>query len=582
MNPAENASRTEAQHARDLVNHELLAQLAAVTGGLAPEPYVRAWWDWYLNLSKSPDKQTELMQSAWTKALDSWQFAMSASQGGNSSAAADDRRFADAAWNQWPFNVYARSYKNWESWWREALRSAPGADERSRQLVEFVGQHLVEAASPANYLHTNPELLEQTRAESGQNLARGYQNWVEDIQRMLTGQATAGTERFKVGQNIAATPGKVVLRNDLIELIQYSPQTPTVHAEPILITPPWIMKYYILDLSPKNSLVRYLVEQGHTVFMISWKNPTAIDRNLGMDDYYQLGFSDALDAVGAIVPDRRIHVVGYCIGGTLNVIGTSALCGRGDERIASLSLLTTLSDFEEPGEISVFIDPEQIAMLDAMMSKKGFLDGKQMGSAFQMLRSYDLMWLPMVNTYVRGKRDQLSDLMAWNADATRMPRRMHTEYLKKLYLENQLTNGRFEVGGTCISMSAIRVPVFSVGTETDHVAPWRAVYKTRAHTGSADFTFLLTSGGHNGGIVSGPQNPKRRYRMLTWHDSTTVITPDEWLAQAPLSQGSWWPAWQQWLSEHSSSTRVAPPPMGNEAEGYCPTIDAPGEYVLQR
>ena len=576
------AIHAHAKHAPEWLRRELLAQLAAVTGGLAPEPIIRAWWDWYLSLSRSPDTQMALARSAWEKALDSWQFAFSALRGPAEPAVTGDRRFADAAWNQWPFNVYARCYKNWESWWREALDSAAHAEEQSSQVLKFFAGQVLEAASPSHYLPTNPELLELTRAESGRNLIRGYRHWLDDVKRMLHREPAAGTDGFKVGRDVAVTPGKVVFRNELIELIQYSPQTPTVYAEPILITPAWIMKYYILDLSPRNSLVRYLVDQGHTVFMISWKNPGAADRNLGLDDYFRLGFSGALDAVAAIVPDVKTHVVGYCIGGTLNVIGASALLGKGDQRIASLSLFTSLADFSEPGEISVFIDPAQIAMLDAMMAKTGVLDGMQMAAAFQLLRSYDLLWLPLVDSYVRGKRAQLNDLMSWNADATRMPWRMHSEYLRRLYLENELIHGRFEVEGAPINMSSIQIPVFNVGTETDHVAPWKAVYKTRAYTRSPDFTFLLTSGGHNAGIVSGPQNAKRRYRMSTWRDAATVPSPDEWLAETSLTHGSWWPAWQQWLVEHSSSARVSPPEMGNRAEGYGAIMDAPGQYVHQR
>ena len=576
------AMHAHTKHAPEWLNRELLAQLAAVTGGLAPEPIIRAWWDWYLNLSRSPDTQVELAKSAWDKALDTWQFSFKALQTAPETAVTGDRRFADEAWNQWPFSVYARAYKNWESWWQQALSGTNASEEKNAQLVKFVGGQLLEAASPSHYLATNPELLELSRAETGRNLIRGYRHWVEDVRRVLQKQPPAGAEAFRVGQDVALTPGKVVLRNDLIELIQYSPQTPTVHAEPILITPAWIMKYYILDLSPKNSLVRYLVEQGHTVFMISWKNPTAVDRNLGMDDYFRLGFCGALDAINAIVPGRKTHAVGYCIGGTLNIIGTSALLGRGDPRIGTLSVFTSLADFSEPGEISVFIDPTQIAMLDAMMAKKGVLDGMQMAAAFQSLRAYDLLWLPLVDTYVRGKRMPLNDLMSWNADTTRMPWRMHTEYLRRLYLENELVHGHFEVEGAPINMNAIQIPVFNVGTESDHVAPWKAVYKTRARTRSSDFTFLLTSGGHNAGIVSGPQNPKRRYRMLTWHDAATMPSPEEWLEQAPMNHGSWWPAWQRWLTEHSSTERVAPPAMGNEAQGYEATVDAPGEYVHQR
>lgn len=582
MIPDPQASTVADLPSRELLNRELRAQLAAVTGGLAPEPFAAAWWDWYLRLAEAPERQAELSQGAWAQFNDTLQFAAAAADGSSTPAVSDDRRFAHAGWSHWPFNVYARAYKNWEAWWREALHHIPGFDGRNEQLVDFSGRQLLEAASPANYLPTNPELIELTRAESGQNLVRGYRHWLEDVQRVLTGQPPAGIEQFQVGRDIAVTPGKVVLRNDLIELIQYSPQTPTVYAEPVLITPPWIMKYYILDLSPANSLIRHLVSQGHTVFVISWKNPTAADRNLGLDDYFELGFMDALDAVSAIVPGRKTHVAGYCIGGTLSFIGAAALAQRGDTRIASLSLFASLCDFSEPGELSLFIDSRQLATLDDLMWKKGFLDSKQMGAAFQMLRAYDLLWTPMINQYIRGQRDKLSDLMAWNADGTRMPWRMHTEYLHKLYLQNELAECRFELDGMKLNLGDIEAPMFVVGTETDHVTPWKAVYKARRHTCSADYTFLLTSGGHNAGIVSGPENPKRRYRILTWTDAETHLSPEEWQMQAAQQSGSWWPVWEQWLSAHSSAEQVAPPAMGNGAEGYWPTVDAPGEYVLRR
>ncbi len=371
------------------------------------------------------------------------------------------------------------------------------------------------------------------------------------------------------------------MRNPLVELIQYDPMTPSVYAEPIVIVPAWIMKYYILDLSPKNSLVRYLVSQGHTVFMLSWKNPGVEDRDLGMDDYLQLGIRDAIDAVAALVPQSKLHMVGYCIGGTLLSIAAAVLAKQRDRRIASLSLLAAQTDFSEPGELSLFISPSQIEMLEAAMQSSGVLTAEQMGAAFTMLRSRDLLWVPAVNKYLRGQIDKPNDLMAWNADGTRMPSRMHTEYLRQLYLDNALARGAFSAQGERVDLSEIHCPMFVVGTETDHVAPWRSVYKVRALTRSSDYTFLLTSGGHNAGIVSGPAHPRRRHRMLTWSDSETTLTPDAWHEQAPLTQGSWWPSWQHWLAAHSSPERVASPVVGNPEAGYPVLGDAPGQYVLQ-
>jgi polyhydroxyalkanoate synthase subunit PhaC len=562
------------------VDRQLRAQLAALTGGLAPDDYAKAWWEWYLSLATQPPRQTQLAQSAYEKLLDSWQFLTQATAGQPLAPGREDLGFGDAAWNVWPFNMYARAYGNWVSWWQQALDGSGGA-EQSR--ASFAGRLLLEAASPANFLQTNPELLNRTAAESGQNLIRGLKNWLEDAQRAIGGGGqTPGTEEFEVGKQVAVTPGKVVFRNRLIELLQYSPQTPKAYAEPILITPAWIMKYYILDLSPRNSLVRYLVEQGHTVFMISWKNPDAADRNLGLDDYVQLGFLAALAEVRRRVPRRKVHAVGYCIGGTLLAIAAAAMAGAGEQQLASLTLLAAQTDFSEPGELSVFITPSQIAMLEAMMHKSGVLESERMGGAFALLRSRDLLWSPAVTQYVRGERPKVNDLMAWNADGTRMPWRMHSEYLERLYLKNELARGEFTLDGRRLDLASVQVPMFVVGTETDHVAPWRSVYKVRGLTRSSDYTFLLTSGGHNAGIVSGPVHPKRRHRMLTWTNTRSSLPPDEWLKSAPLFEGSWWPAWQRWLVAHSTSKQQpARTVTSHGTKARRMLEDAPGSYVRE-
>jgi polyhydroxyalkanoate synthase len=586
---------------REALNRELRAQLAAVTGGLAPEDYANAFWDWYLRLANSPATQRSLAESAWTKALDNWVFAAqalarvpaaaadrAAAEGTASTASVPpgpsspvDKRFAGEAWQQWPYNLYAHLYGNWESWWKEALSAAPGVSAPAARTLDFVGRQMLDATSPAHFLQTNPELLERTRAESGQNLVRGFRHWMEDVQRTLSGAPPAGKEAFTVGRDLAVTPGKVVLRNRLIELIQYSPQTDTVFAEPILITPAWIMKYYILDLSPRNSLVRYLVEQGHTVFVVSWRNPTSEDRDLGIDDYLKLGFRDALDAVTAIVPKTQVHAVGYCIGGTLLAIAAAALAREGDTRLKTLTFLAAQTDFSEPGELSLFISPAQLSMLEAVMHKSGVLKSEQMTGAFALLRSADLLWTPAIDSYLRGDRPKMNDLMAWNADGTRMPSRMHSEYLRRLYLDNELAHARFTAAGEPVDLAAIHTPMFVVGTETDHVAPWKSVFKIRGLTRSSDYTFLLTSGGHNAGIVSGASHPKRRHRVLTWNDASTTVAPEEWLQATPVTPGSWWPTWAAWLVQHSTPERSSPPPLGNPAAGYPPLEDAPGTYVFQ-
>ena len=562
------------------VERKLRAQLAALTGGLAPDDYARAWWEWYLNVATHPPRQAALARSAYEKVLDSWEFAARAASGQPLAPEDEAKEFADPAWNVWPFNVYARAYNNWASWWHQAL-THPGSTDHGLSRASFAGRLLIDAASPANFLHTNPELLKKTVTESGHNLIRGLKHWVEDVQRMASGGGRAPAhEQFEVGKDVAVTPGKVVYRNRLIELLQYSPQTPHVYAEPILITPAWIMKYYILDLSPKNSLVRYLVEKGHTVFMISWKNPDATDRDLGLEDYVQLGFLDALAEVRRRVPDHKVHAVGYCIGGTLLSIAAALLAARHDHSLASVSLFAAQADFSEPGELSVFITPSQIAMLEAMMSKTGVLESERMGGAFALLRSRDLMWGPAVEQYVKGERPKLNDLMAWNADGTRMPCRMHSEYLERLYLKNELATGDFTLGGERVDLKKLRSPMFVVGTETDHVAPWHSVYKLRGLTRSTDYTFLLTSGGHNAGIVSGPVHPRRRHRLLTWHDATTTLTPEQWHKRAPLHEGSWWPSWEHWLTAHSAAKQVAARAVAAATgSGSGALGDAPGQYV---
>lgn len=560
----------------------LREQLAAVTGGLAPDAYAKAWWDWYLNVAREPPKQLQMLQDAMAKAADSWAYALRASAGEQVHPAPGDARFGADAWNVWPFNIYARGYKNYVDWWQKALSNVPGMEPDHARTLDFMGRNALEALSPANYLATNPELLNATRAEAGENLVRGFGHWLEDVQRTLEGKGPSGTEKFVVGRDVAATPGKVVLRNELIELIQYAPSTPTVYAEPVLIIPAWIMKYYVLDLSPGNSLVKYLVGQGHTVFMVSWKNPTASDRGLGMDDYLRLGVRAAVEAVSRIVPGAQIHATGYCIGGTLLSIAAAVFAAEGDTRLKSVTLLAAQQDFSEPGELSVFISPSQLDMLEAAMNRTGVLKSEQMGAAFSMLRSRDLLWTPAVNTYLRGRRESPNDLMAWNADGTRMPCRMHAEYLRQLYLNNALARGEFESQGRRVDLAAIRIPMFVVGTETDHVAPWQSVYKARGLTRSPDYTFLLTSGGHNAGIVSGPVHPRRRHRVRTWLNDSESLPAQTWLETTPPVAGSWWPVWERWLGEHSGAKRVAPPALGSAAAGYPPIADAPGDYVLQK
>ena len=578
-------STQPAPTARDF-DREFRAQVAQMTAGLAPTAFTTAWADWAMHLALAPAKQRELQEHVLERSRDTLAFALRALSGAPVSPAEGfagdvDRRFKAEDWSQFPFNVYARTYQNMVALLKDAVRDVDGVTEYHDQLLEFALRMLLDATSPSNCLISNPEVLALTRSEQGQNLVRGLENLVEDLRRELSGVEPVGAEDFMVGDNVAATPGKVVFRNDLVELIQYMPTTKQVYAEPILIVPAWIMKYYILDLSPRNSMIKYLVDQGHTVFAMSWKNPDERDRHIGMDDYVEKGFFAALDAVTAIVPDRKVHSVGYCIGGTLLAIGAAALARDRDERLASITLFAAQTDFTEPGELAFFINPSQLAMLEATMHRKGVLESKQMAGAFVMLRAQDLFWQPMVDKYLKGRRDQMIDLMAWNADGTRMPWKMHSEYLYRLFLDNELATNRFPIGGRLVRLSDIRVPMFVVGTESDHVAPWKSVYKVDNLVRSDDFTFLLTSGGHNAGIVCGPVNPKRHYRIKTRRLADPHIAPDEWMETAAKYDGSWWPALQRWLARHSEA-KSKPPAMGAARKGYRAIEDAPGQYVRQR
>jgi polyhydroxyalkanoate synthase len=570
--------------ATDDVSRQFLATLAQWTGGLSPQAFGGAWLNVLARLATSPGRQAELARSALAKTVALAQYSGAALKGEPPRAAGTPyaQRFGDPAWAKFPFNLMAESFLSLSDWARAAVRNVPGADPAAENLVGFTVREGLELVAPDNYLPTNPELIRQTVDENGRNLARGLKHLAEDIARTYKGLGPVGVEHYTVGEQVAATPGKVILRNSLMELIQYAPQTTTVRAEPILIVPAWIMKYYILDLSPKNSLVNYLTGLGHTVFMISWKNPTAEDRNVTMDDYLTLGVRAALDAVTTVVPKHKVHAVGYCIGGTLLSIAAAELAAQDDERLASVTMFAAQTDFSEPGELSLFISPAQLAMLEAMMWKAGVLESRQMGGAFQLLRSYDLLWAPSIATYLKGERMGVNDLMSWNADGTRMAYRMHTDYLHQLYLNNDLAEGRYVANGEQLSLADITVPMFVVGTETDHVAPWRSVYKVGKLVRSTDYTFCLTSGGHNAGIISGPQHPKRRHRTHTSKAGSRLLSPDRYLEKVEPVQGSWWPTWAQWLDEHSSERKVAPPHMGASKQGLKPLGKAPGEYVLER
>ncbi len=552
-----------------------LANVAKVTSGLAPSVMVEAWADWAVHMTVSPGKQLQLAGSALRNAQAFWSDAF----GLSGAEAPSDKRFASDAWRAYPFNVWSGAHQRRWQWWQDAVTSVHGVAPPHENLMAFVAGLLVDTAAPSNSPLTNPDVIGATWTESGRNLARGARNLGQDIGEKLGALQPVGPQVFEVGRNLATRPGKVIFRNALMELIQYTPVTESVYAEPILIVPAWIMKYYILDLSPENSFVGYLVSQGFTVFIISWKNPDAADRELGMDDYLRLGVMDALDAVEAITHGAKVHAVGYCLGGTLLAIAAGAMARDGDARFASLSFLAAQIDFTEAGELRLFIDDSQVTMIEDMMSEKGYLSSEQMAGTFALLRARDLVWAPAIRDYLLGVRGDAFDLMAWNADATRMPARMHSEYLRQLFLDNDLTEGRYQVEDRAIAVSDIHTSLFVVGTEDDHVAPWRSVYKFHVFV-DADVTFVLTSGGHNAGIVSEPGHAHRHFRIAETLSDAPFRDPDDWFADTSQAAGSWWPSLVSWLEERSGK-RVPPPSMGTRSGRYAALCDAPGTYVLQ-
>ncbi len=581
-------------------------QLAKAGMGLSPIALSLAYADWAMHLATSPARQLMLAQ----KALASSQQLLRESVG-LASASPDakaipdkDARFNDLGWSLWPFNVMKNAFKSSDALLREYAQ-VDGMSKHHKHMVDFFNRQALDALSPSNWAQSNPEVLKAARDSMGQTWIKGYQNFANDLLEQHQAQHSADADpvkplAFEVGKDVALTPGKVVFRNHLIELIQYQPTTDKVYPEPLLIVPSCIMKYYILDLSAHNSMVRFLVAQGYTVFMISWRNPDASDRDLGMQDYLEVGVMEAMGAVRQRTGAPRIHAMGYCLGGTFLSIVAAALGKRSAEapvqarrkapgrrrgdsasldllpELASVTLLAAQTDFSEPGELGVFIDDEQLRSLREAMARTGYLSGRQMADSFRFLNSRDLFWSRNTRRYLLGQDEVGNDMMSWNADLTRLPERMHSEYLSSLFLNNALASGHYRLGGVGVALTDIRAPLLVVGTARDHVSPWRSVYKihllTKTHT-----TFILAAGGHNAGIVSEPGHANRSYQMDSLEKDQDWLDPDDWAAQAPLHEGSWWPAMHTWLSKRSSKP-VAPPAI-RRADVLC---DAPGHNVMVR
>lgn len=548
------------------------------TFGLSPISLTLAFSDWAMHLTSSPGRQMELANLALEQSLKLSREALKPKE-------VKDTGLSTLM--AMPFKALQSSMQATGEWWQSATQ-VRGVSPHHQHMTSFFIKQMFDVADTANWPASNPEILRTAIATGGTSLLRGEQNFLADLRAQQTKtfqtEHRTGTQvHFQVGKNLAITPGTVVYRNHLIELIQYSPQTTKVYAEPILIVPSWILKYYILDLSEHNSLVRYLVQQGHTVYILSWHNPDQKDRNDGMEDYLQMGVFDALIAISKISGKTPIHTAGYCLGGTLLSIAAAALARPAQVRdadlipeIKSVTLLAAQTDFSEPGEMDVLIDDSQVEMIEGLMSESGFMTGAQMAGSFQFLNSRDLIWSKRLREYMLGVRDVGNDMMSWNADVTRLPARMHGEYLHKMFLENALAQGRYQVEQHSISLTDIGQPMFVVGTARDTVSPWRSVYKIQ-HLTETDVTFLLASGGHNAGIVSEPGHPKRSYQVHTHKIGDAAITPDSWQKKMPVVEGSWWPEWHDWLASHSSNKQNPP-----NIPADMVLCKAPGTYVFKR
>jgi poly[(R)-3-hydroxyalkanoate] polymerase subunit PhaC len=575
------ASQTQTPQAeRYEADRALHAMVASLTGGVSPVALSLAYIDWAAHLAAAPQRRMEIVQGGIDTARQFFDSALHFFSPGHGPWASirpqpQDRRFEKPEWELPPFNLFAQGFLLTEQWCRDAITGLRGVAPENEAIVEFSVRQLLDVFAPSNFAATNPQVLQKAFQSGGENFVNGWRNWLDDLMQLISSSKPRGDNGFVVGRTVATSRGKVVYRNRLIELIQYFPATGKVHPEPILVVPAWIMKYYILDLSPHNSLVKFLTDQGFTVFMISWRNPRPEDRDISFDDYRRLGVNAAIDTIHEIVPGRQIHALGYCLGGTLLSIAAAAF-GRGGP-FKTITMLAAQTDFTEAGELTLFINDSQVAFLEDMMWERGVLDTSQMAGAFQLLRSNDLIWSRVAHDYLMGERALPSDLMAWNADATRLPYRMHSEYLRKLFLHNDLAEGRHVVDGKPVVLSDIHAPMFVVGAVRDHVAPWKSVYKIHYQV-DADVTFLLASGGHNAGIVAPPGEEGHFYQLKNKPEDAPYVGPDQWLKSAPRTEGSWWPEWTAWLTANSGEL-CEPPQMGTGRTEVASLPEAPGEYV---
>jgi polyhydroxyalkanoate synthase subunit PhaC len=555
------------------------AEDGTTTPGPDPLNIGSAFFEMTTRLMTNPARLMQAQIGFWQDYLTLWQNTARRMMGDKAQAVIEeskaDRRFKDEAWRENEvFDFIRQSYLLSARFFTNVVQTTEGLEPKTAQKVDFYTRQFVDAMSPSNFLMTNPEVLRRTAETGGENLLKGLSNLLADLERgkgQLRIRMTDET-KFKVGGNMAVTPGKVVYRNDLMELIQYQPTTEKVLKRPLLIIPPWINKFYILDLRPKNSFIRWAVEQGHTVFVVSWVNPDEKLAEKGFEDYMREGPYAALDAMEQATGERAFNVIGYCLGGTLLSCTLAHMAASKDTRVKSATFFTTMVDFAEAGELGVFIDEEQLHSLEEKMQKRGFLEGAEMATTFNMLRANDLIWSFVVSNYLMGQEPFPFDLLYWNDDSTRMPARMHSFYLRRMYQQNDLVKpGGVEIGGVPLDLRKNKVPSYILSTREDHIAPWKSTYRaTQIYAGKV--RFVLAASGHIAGVVNPPEAGKYSH----WVNDDLPPDPDAWFKGATELAGSWWPDWQRWIVAQDKAMVEARIP----GAGALPALaDAPGTYV---
>jgi polyhydroxyalkanoate synthase len=538
-----------------------------------------AFMEMTTRLMSDPQRMMQTQMGFWQDYMSLWQSTARRMMGLQSPPVIEgdprDRRFKDDAWkHNEVFDFIRQSYLLSARYIQDTVKQADGLTPATAQKIDFYSRQFIDAMSPSNFLLTNPEVLRKTAETGGENLIKGLNNLLADLERGKGNLRIKMTdmEAFRIGENIAVTPGKVVHQNALMQLIQYTPTTEKVLKRPLLIIPPWINKFYILDLRARNSFVRWATAQGHTVFIVSWVNPDEKLAEKNFEDYMNEGILDALAVIEAATGERAINAIGYCLGGTLLSSTLAWMAANGDDRIKSATFFVTLMDFRESGELNVFIDEEQIKALEDKMNKRGFLEGSEMATTFNMLRANDLIWSFVVNNYLLGNDPFPFDLLYWNADSTRMPAAMHSFYLRNMYQENRLAQpGGITLAGTPIDLSKVKVPAYFISTREDHIAPWRATYRGTKLLGGEN-RFVLAASGHIAGVVNPPEGGKYSH----WINPDLPDEPEAWFQGATEIAGSWWPDWQRWVSAHDKRLVKAREP----GDGKLPVLeDAPGSYV---